>query len=481
MIIRHRFAAIAAVAVVLGVTACSGSSSGGAGGGGGGGGGSSAGSSAPSAGAQSITVWTTDTLPDRVAATKTILAGFTQKTGVKVELVGVAEDQFNQVLTSSAAAGTLPDVMGSLSLSAIRNLSASELSDPAANADVVKALGEGTFSKQALTLTRDGDQQLAVPSDSWAQLLIYRKDLFDKAGLAPPKTFADITAAAKALNTPQMAGFVGATTPGDAFTEQTFEQVALANGCQVVDDAGKVQIGSSQCVNALSFYGDLIKNYSVAGAQDVDTTRAAYFAGKSAMIIWSSFILDEMAGLRKDALPSCQQCKSDPAFLAKNSGVVSAMQGPDGQTPAQFGEVTSWTVIKDSATDSAKKFVEYMMSDGYPDWTKIAPEGKYPVRRGTQQEPTKFADNWATLPVGVDEKAPLAKFYSPDVLKVLGSGPDAFKPWGITQGQGKLIGAMSGELPVAAAVGEVTSGGSDAKTAADKAQQAIQSIQDSLK
>jgi len=98
VIIRHRFAAIAAVAVVLGVTACSGSNSGGGGGGSGGGGG---GSGAPSADAQSITVWTTDTLPDRVAATKTILAGFTQKTGVKVELVGVAEDQFNQVLTSS--------------------------------------------------------------------------------------------------------------------------------------------------------------------------------------------------------------------------------------------------------------------------------------------------------------------------------------------------------------------------------------------
>ncbi len=465
VIIRHRFAAVAAIAVVLGVSACGGSDSGG-------------GAAAPDA--KSITVWTTDTLPDRVAATTKILAAFTQQSGIKVELVGVAEDQFNQVLTSSAAAGTLPDVMGSLSLAAIRSLGANDLSDPAANAEVVKALGPETFSKQALTLTQDGDQQLAVPSDSWAQLLIYRKDLFAKAGLAEPKTFADITAAAKALNSKQMAGFVGATTPGDAFTEQTFEQVALANGCQVVDDAGAVQFGSKQCVDALSFYGDLIKNYSVAGAQDVDTTRAAYFAGKSAMIIWSSFILDEMAGLRKDAAPSCPQCKSDPAFLAKNSGVVSAMQGPDGQQPAQFGEVTSWTVIKDQSTDSAKKFVQYMLSEGYPDWTKIAPEGKYPVRRGTQQEPTKFADNWAKLPVGVDQKAPLAKFYSADVLKVLGSGPDAFSPWGITQGQGKLIGAMAGELPVAAAVGEVTSGGADAKTAVDKAKQAIQAIQDSL-
>ncbi len=51
-------------------------------------------------------------------------------------------------------------------------------------------------------------------------------------------------AAAKALERPGMAGFVGANIAGDAFTEQTFEQVGLANGCQLVDDSGKVTFDS---------------------------------------------------------------------------------------------------------------------------------------------------------------------------------------------------------------------------------------------
>ena len=63
------------------------------------------------------------------------------------------------------------------------------------------------------------------------------------------------------------------------------------------------------------------------GAQDVDTTRASYFAGQAAMVIWSSFILDEMAGLRDDAKPNCPECQSDPAFLAKNTGVVTTIAG----------------------------------------------------------------------------------------------------------------------------------------------------------
>src|SRR5688500_2320728 len=83
--------------------------------------------------AQAITVWTADTLPDRVAKTEAIIEKFTAATGVKVELVGVPEDQFNQVLTSSAAAGDLPDVIGSISLAQVRTLAANDLVDADTN------------------------------------------------------------------------------------------------------------------------------------------------------------------------------------------------------------------------------------------------------------------------------------------------------------------------------------------------------------
>ena len=92
------------------------------------------------------------------------------------------------------------------------------------------------------------------------------------------------------------------------------------------------------------------------GAQDVDTTRATYFAGKAAMVVWSSFLLDEMAGLRNDALPTCPQCKADPAFLAKNSGIVTGDRRARTASPAQFGEITSWTITKDGEkTDRARE------------------------------------------------------------------------------------------------------------------------------
>jgi multiple sugar transport system substrate-binding protein len=428
----------------------------------------------------SLVVWTLENLPDRVAAQEKIAAAFTEDRGIDVELVAIDENQFNQLLTSSAAAGELPDVVGALPLAGVQSLATNELVNTDVAAAVVDELGADTFSEQSLELTRDGDTQLAVPSDGWAQLLLYRKDLFDAAGLAAPETYDDILAAAQALDSPEVAGFTGATVPNDAFTQQTFEHLALGNDCQMVDDEGEVTLDSDQCVAAFEFYNELITDYSLSGAQDVDTTRAAYFAGQAAMVVWSSFILDEMAGLRADALPTCPECGNDPAYLAKNSGVVTAIAGPDGDAGAQFGEVVSWAVTAEAQADSATEFVSYMMEDGYEDWIGFSPEGKVPTRQGTADEPTRFIDAWSTLPAGVDTKAPLAEFYPEEVLDALRTSPDTISPWGIPQGQGALVGASLGELPVPQAIAAMTSGETEPGEAAQQAAEALREIAASL-
>ena len=63
-------------------------------------------------------------------------------------------------------------------------------------------------------------------------------------------------------------------------------------------------------------------------------------------------------------------------------------------------------------TDEAKKFIEYSMSEGYTATLGIAPEGKFPVRRGNKSDPSAYTKAWSKLPVGVDRKAPLTDLYS---------------------------------------------------------------------
>lgn len=428
-------------------------------------------------GARSLKVWTIEDVADRVATQKKIAADFSAKSGIQVEVVAVGEDQFDQLITSSAAADDLPDVIAALPLSQVRTLSGNDLLSPEIAGQVVDELGRDTFAPRSLDLTKDGDKQLAVPSDGWAQLLVYRKDLFDAAGLQAPTTYETIERAAQTLNKGGVAGVTLATTPGDSFTQQSFEYVALANGCELVGGDKKVTLDSPQCVRAFDVYGKLARDYSVRGNQDVDSTRATYFAGKAAMVIWSSFLLDELAGLRKDALPTCAQCRADSGWLAENSGVVSAIKGPDGQNPALYGEVVSWATTTAAPKDATVEFLKYMMSDRYVDWLALAPEGKVPVRQGPKPGDTSYLKAWEGLKAGVDTKAPLSQFYGPEVLTAVQESPENFSRWGLTQGQGDLVGALQGSQPVAKSLSELIAGKGDATQAAQNAQKAVEEIQ----
>ncbi len=414
-----------------------------------------------------IKFWSTETQPARLEKTQAIIDGFTAKTGIEVQLTATDEDMLPQLMLTNAASGTLPDVVFHPLDFTIGWANAGLLDIDAAN-EVVQSLGAGTFSQGALDLATVDGKPAAVPADGWGQLLIYRKDLFDKAGLAAPTTFETIEAAAKTLNDPgnDFYGITASNDPGAVFTQQTFEQFALANGCELVNDAGEITLDSTNCVEALGFYTNLLENYSPAGLQDVVSTRATYFAGQAAMIVWSPFILDEMAGLRDSAVPTCPECAGDVAYLAKNSAFVPAFAGPSGE-PAQYGQVSYMGIGKTDKTDAAKQFVEYWLSDGYIDWLSVAPEGKFPMRHGTVDEPTKYIDGWRQLETGVDRRAPLSDFYSQETIDELIAGSNNFARWGFEQGQGELVTAVYTTLIVPKAIDDVFAGTSPVEAAAE--------------
>jgi len=431
-------------------------------------------------GDQQITFWLSEDIAQRVNAIKTIVNRFQEQSGVQVEVVAIAEDQLATQIQTASAAGTLPDVMGPMALGFVQNLATDDLADPDAANEVIESLGRDTFSERALSLVEADGKPMGVPSDTWTQLLVYRKDLFQKAGLETPDTLDKVLAAATKLKQPGQNGIVAATKAGESFTEQTFEYFALANGCQLTDDQGAIQLTSPQCVATFKFYNDMITQGSSKGGQDVDTTRAAYFAGKSAMIVWSSFLLDELAGLRNDALPTCAECREDKRFLSENSGVVTAISGSGGGEPTQFGEIANYVIVKDGNTEPAKQFVEFMMSDGYVDWLAVTPEGRFPARFGTKDNPEEYTEAWSKLPAGVDTKAPLSELYPPEVLEALTKSTDTMSRWGFQQGQGKIVGALAAEQPIPKALAAMLDGQLTPDAAAKQAQADVEEIVQSI-
>jgi len=152
------------------------------------------------------------------------------------------------------------------------------------------------------------------------------------------------------------------------------------------------------------------------------------------MIIWSPFILDELAGLRDSAPPMINE---DPTSseLASKTGIVTNFSGPSNPGGAAWGDVRYFGITSDANTEVAQEFIKFSMDDGYSQTLSIAPEGKFPVRKGTADEPDKFNDLWATLPVGVDRKAPLADLYAKEMIDEIVGGLKVAQRWGVSEGQ----------------------------------------------
>ncbi|MFZ5962544.1 ABC transporter substrate-binding protein [Thalassococcus sp. BH17M4-6] len=383
--------------------------------------------------AADIRFWTTEEQPERLERQQQLAADFEAQSGIAVEVIPVTESDLGTRATAAFAAGDLPDVIYHTLQYSLPWVEAGIL-DAEMATEVIENLGPDTFAPGALEFAATEDGYAAVPVDGWTQMILYRKDLFEENGLEPPTTYAAVTAAIEALhNPPEMFGFVAATKVDENFMSQVLEHVFLANGASPVGSDGFTGFDEAATVEVLEFYKTLAEA-SPPGELYWDQSRTLYFAGDAAMIIWSPFILDELAGLRDSAPPTIND---DPTSteLASKTGIVTSFAGPSNPDGAAWADVRYFGITADADFDEAQAFVEFSMSDGYTQTLSIAPEGKFPVRRGTQDNPEEFIEAWAELPVGVDRKAPLAELYDPAMIDEIVAGLDTAQRWGIADGQ----------------------------------------------
>jgi multiple sugar transport system substrate-binding protein len=389
--------------------------------------------SVTAANAQSLRFWTTETQPDRLAKQEAMAADFTAASGIAVDVIPVDEKELGTRTTAAFAAGDLPDVIYHPLQYALPWIDAGILDSDSAT-EVIENLGVSTFASGGLDMAAVDGGYASVPVDGWTQMLVYRKDLFDAAGLSAPNTYADVLAAIDALhNPPELFGFVSATKIDESFMSQVLEHVFLANGVTPVDANGFKPLEEKATIEVLEFY-KAISEASPPGELYWKQSRELYFAGKAAMIIWSPFILDELAGLR-DAAPVTINDDPTTRELAAATGIVTSFAGPSNPGGAAWADVRYFGITTDADFDAAIAFVEYSMSEGYMQTLSIAPEGKFPVRPGNADNASAYQDAWAKLPVGVDRKAPLSELYAPEMMAEIVGGLNTAQRWGVSEGQ----------------------------------------------
>jgi multiple sugar transport system substrate-binding protein len=425
-------------------------------------------------GEKEITFWTTEVEEDRMGIQEEIAADFTQKTGINVRVIPVEENFLAERVTAAYAARSLPDVIFHPIDFTIGWAEAGIL-DHRSSTNVVMNLGRGTFGNGPLNLARFKDGYAAVPADGWGQLLLYRKDLFEKKALPVPDRWDAILKASQAVHNPPLIwGFEVATDPGQTYTQQVFEYFALSNGVKLTDSSGQVNLNTPAMVETLEFYKKLAA-YTPPGNVYWLHTRLDYLSGRAAMITWSPFILDELSGLRQDQPVVPDIARGEPGFLARHTGFVTTIHGPRGS--AEYGQINYFGITRDANKEAAKAWVEFLLSEGYLKWLGMAAEGKLPVRLGTKEDPEKFTKGWMELEFGVTTRAKISRFYGADVAKTIMSGVESFDRWGFSEGKGGLVSKIYGTKVIPEILKKFLDGEITAQQAAQRMNARVRELQ----
>ncbi|NLD33664.1 MAG: sugar ABC transporter substrate-binding protein [Clostridiales bacterium] len=214
------------------------------------------------------------------------LKEFEELTGIKLNVEMYAEDQLSQKLAIELAGQSKDlDVFMTRPLQEAKQMIANGwLYDvtPLLNDE---KMDKADFFEATLALYNDGDKYFGVPLVTEREILYYRTDLFEEAGLQVPTTLDELWAAAEAL-TDVDAGVYGIVSRGlTAAAVTQFSGYLYSMGGDWMDAEGNAAINTPEAVKALKFYGDMLREFGPPGvtAMHWQQCAALYASGKAAM------------------------------------------------------------------------------------------------------------------------------------------------------------------------------------------------------
>ncbi len=196
------------------------------------------------------------------------------------------------------------------------------------------------------------EQLMGLPFYAESIELMYRKDIFEAAGIEPPETMEELMAAAAAVHNPDE-GITGISLRGDrgaGLNVYIFTSFLRAFGGDFFDENMKPVLDSPEAIEAAEFYAELLQNYGFPGPANVgwEATLTNMQQGNVAMIIDATVF----GGPVEDP---------EQSVVAGNVGYAMVPAGPAGRAPA----LSTWGMFipADSENkEAAWQFVQWATS-----------------------------------------------------------------------------------------------------------------------
>jgi multiple sugar transport system substrate-binding protein len=260
---------------------------------------SAAASSAPAAGGAKISLTAQDyyTNEPQHSAIGNILSSCAASAGVSVTQDSIAPPQLLPKVLQQLSSHTLPDLL-MLDNPNLQQIAQTGALTPLATAGVdltgyyPSILAAGTYQGKVYGLA-PGVNAIA---------LFYNKDLLSAAGIQPPTTWAELTADAAKLTTPQHYGFA-MSADNDGEGAWTFLPFFWSNGGDLAHLDAPASVQALQYVTNLVKSGSMSKSVVTWAQADVNDQ---FIAGKAAMMIngpWQFSSLNAAKGLNYGVAP----------------------------------------------------------------------------------------------------------------------------------------------------------------------------------
>ncbi len=280
-----RVAAMALAGIIaLGMTACGGST-----------GSNTAGASGNtnSSGELTVAIWDTYQEP----GLKTIMEGFTAKTGIPVKIQVTPWDQYWTMMEAGATGGTLPDVFWMHSNQVAKYAEYDlllDLSDQIAASETVQM---DKFPRELVELYQNKDgKQVAIPKDVDTVALWYNKTAFDEASLAYPDetwTWDTFREAAKTLTKEDGSQYGTVFSPKS--NHETYYNLIYDWGGHIINEDRTVSgWDDPKTIEAMEFVAGIIEDGSMPPFTTIAENEplALFESGKVAMCMFGSWQSD---------------------------------------------------------------------------------------------------------------------------------------------------------------------------------------------
>lgn len=197
-------------------------------------------------------------------------------------------------------------------------------------------------------------RQIAYPFAGYANVLAYRKDLYDAAGLEPPKTMDELLTSAKALTDADndQYGFVANGAKGPAVAQDWMQYNSQLGGA-ILDADGNPALNSAQNVQSLTVYKELFDEAAPPGAVSYD------WGGRE-----ESFRQGLVANMQTWSVGAASYDNPEQSKIVGKNAVVLAPVA-EGMTPTYgFG---GWGLainddISDAEKEAAWTFIKWITS-----------------------------------------------------------------------------------------------------------------------